>query len=332
MAEKKEFKLSEKTSVFVTSKAKTSNRPYAALCRNSPDGPRRYFYMSLQKLVEILKLLTNIQILLRRDTIKEQSLAVDQNISLTVSTFLGKKYVGFVNTGNHPRRMNINSEEFKVLVKTKSAINTFIQTIMQKQQTKTIPMETDTGPTVTMHKWGYFNVENGEMVQESEKWYFDMETCQEEGVAAEPSVDLLPMDKAPEFFTFSSLFTVPEESIMIKQAYIYVLKCSIERLRDKDCFPCMQNIPMTNSMHDDGCCMDWDEAVAKFMDTALLQGPREDVKRICSYIQGKMSEDNQPVFPLQVTQASRPLAHEVENWRMNLKGEYDLYRAADDAC
>ena len=140
------------------------------------------------------------------------------------------------------------------------------------------------------------------------------------------------MDKAPEFFTFSSLFTVPEESIMIKQAYIYVLKCSIERLRDKDCFPCMQNIPMTNSMHDDGCCMDWDEAVAKFTDTALLQGPREDVKRICSYIQGKMSEDNQPVFPLQVTQASRPLAHEVENWRMNLKGEYDLYRAADDAC
>ena len=52
-------------------------------------------------------------------------------------------------------------------------------------------METDTGPTVIMHKWGYFNVENGEMVQESEKWYFDMETCQKEGVAAQPSVDLL---------------------------------------------------------------------------------------------------------------------------------------------
>ena len=45
-----------------------------------------------------------------------------------------------------------------------------------------------------------------------------------------------------------------------------------------------------------------------------------------------MSEGNQPVFPLQVTQTSRPLAHEVENWRMNLKGEYDLYRVADDAC
>ena len=75
--------------------------------------------------------------------------------------------------------------------------------------------------------------------------------------------------KAHEFFTFSSEFEVPAEQLMVKQAYIYILKQHIERLRDRDCFACLQNIPLVNSMHDDGCCMEWDETVEKYLQICM---------------------------------------------------------------
>ena len=96
---------------------------------------------------------------------------------------------------------------------------------------------------------------------------------------------------------------------MVKQAYIYILKQYIERLRDRDCFACLQNIPLVNSMHDDGCCMEWDETVEKYLQVAMLQGPQEDVKRICMYITSKMNGNTSHL--LDVTLASRTSAIEL---------------------
>ena len=115
MVQTKEFILSAKTGLFITSKAKTNNRLYSALRRiKEVNGPQRYFYMSLQKLSAVLNIITNIQILLRRDTDKEQGLTVDDYLSISVSTFRGKKYVGFLKTGKKSQRMNIDIEEFNI--------------------------------------------------------------------------------------------------------------------------------------------------------------------------------------------------------------------------
>ena len=333
MVQTKEFNLSAKTVLFITSKAKTNNRPYAALRKSKEiNGPQRYFYMSLQKLAAFLKIITNIQILLKRDTDKEQFLAVDDYMKISVSTFRGKKYVGFVNTGKKPSRMNIDIEEFKVLAHSKVGIKNFIDSINQMQhKSEEAEFETPSERTVNLFKWGYFDVESGELIKEGDKWYFDADRCNDEGKAAEPSIDLLPCMRAPEFFTFSSSFDVPEEELMVKQAFIYIMKKYVERRRDGDCFACCQNIPLVNSLHDDGCCMTWDDSVEKYFSTVMYQEPQEDVKRICSYIVAKMHGNGNTSFLLDVTFLSRPLALEVEHWRKYLKGNYDLYQAADEA-
>ena len=333
MVQTKEFILSAKTGLFITSKAKTNNRPYAALRRSKEvNGPQRYFYMSLQKLSAVLNIITNIQILLRRDTDKEQCLTVDDYLSISVSTFRGKKYVGFLKTGKKSQRMNIDIEEFKVLAQSKAGIKNFIDTIaLMNCNAEAAEIETPSEGSVSMHKWGYFDVHSGELIKEGDKWYFDVDKCNEDGKAAEPSVDLISNMLAPEFFTFSSTFEVPQEDLLIKQAFIYVMKQYVERRRDGDCFACCQNIPLANSLHDDGCCMSWDDTVEKYFPTVLLQEPQEDVKRICSYIVAKLNGNSSTGFLLDVTLGSRPLALEVENWRKYLRGNYDLYQAADEA-
>ena len=128
--------------------------------------------------------------------------------------------------------------------------------------------------------------------------------------------------QTPEFFTFSSSFDVPEEELMVKQAFIYVMKQYVERRRDRDCFACCQNIPLVNILHDDRCCMTWDDSVEKYFSTVIYLEPQEDVKRICSYIVAKM---------LGVTFLSRLLALEVEHLCKYLKHNCDLYQAADEA-
>ena len=329
MVESKEFSLSPKTVLYITSKAKTNNRPYAALRRNKEkNGPQRYFYMSLQNMLAILRIITNIQILIKRETDQEQCLTLDDYIKISVSKFRGKKYIGFISTGKKPNRMNIDLEEFKLLVQNTVDIKSFIDSIYVKQQKSEETKPTSDG-SVSLYKWGYFNVQTGELVKEGEKWYFDSDRCNVDGKEAEPSVDLLPHMKAPEFFTFSSEFEVPAEQVMVKQAYIYILKQYIERLRDRDCFACLQNIPLVNSMHDDGCCMEWDETVEKYLQVAMLQGPQEDVKRICMYITSKMNGNTSHL--LDVTLASRPSVIELENWRKQLRGNYVIYQAADEA-
>ena len=331
MAESKEFELSLKTCILVTSKGKTSDRPYAALCkRKEVGGPRRWFYMGLNNLLEILNVLVNIQVLLKRDTVQEQRLRLDHNRSITVSTYLGKKYVGFVRTGQKSSRMNITVEEFKELLKCKEEVKTYTKAIMNKKQTMVADSQDNpVEQAVELHKWGYFNTENGEMVKEADHWYFDHETCNIAGIAAEPSIDLLPISRAPELFTFSSNHDVPEQRVMVNQAFIYVLKQYIERLRDKNCHACMQNIPLVNSMHDDGCCMDWEDAVQKYMEVAILHEPQKDVYRICDYIMSKIKTGDK--LNVQISLAVKPKAMEVEHWRANLRGYQVIYQAADEA-
>ena len=54
-------------------------------------------------------------------------------MKISVSTFKGKTYVGFVNTGKKPNRMNIDIEEFKVLTHSKVRIKHFVDAINQMQ-------------------------------------------------------------------------------------------------------------------------------------------------------------------------------------------------------
>ena len=183
MVQTKEFNLSAKTVLFISSKAKTNNRPYAALRKSKEiNGPQRYFYMNLQKLAAFLKVISNIQILLKRDTEKEQFLTLDDYMKISVSTFKGKKYVGFVNTGKKPNRMDIDIEDFKVLTHSKVGIKNFLHSIDQMQRkSEGAELETPSEKTVNMFKWGYFDVESGELIKEDDKWFFDADRCNDEG-------------------------------------------------------------------------------------------------------------------------------------------------------
>ena len=166
--------------------------------------------------------------------------------------FRGKKYVEFLKTDKKSQSMNTYIEEFKVLAQSKAGIKNFIDTIaLIKCNDEVAEIETPSEGSVSMHKWGYFDVHSGELIKEGDKWHFDVDKCNEDG-KAEASVDLISNMLAPKFFTFSSTFEVPQEDLLVKPAFIYVMKQYVERRRDGDCFACCQNIPLTNSLHDDG--------------------------------------------------------------------------------
>ena len=195
MAESKEFELSLKTCLLVTCKGKTSDRPYAALCkRKEVGGPRRWFYMGLNNLLEILNILVNIQVLLKRDTVQEQRLRLEQEHSSEY--IFGKKVCGIC-------------KDWSELLKCKEEVKAYTKAIMNKKQTMVADSQDNpVERTVELHKWGYFNTENGEMVKEADHWYFDHETCNIAGIAAEP--------------TFSSNHDVPEQRVMVKHLFMYL--------------------------------------------------------------------------------------------------------------
>ena len=132
------------------------------------NGPQTYFYMSLQNMLAILRIITNIQILIKRETDQEQCLTLDDYIKISVSKFRGKKYIGFISTGKKPNRMNIDLEKFKQLVQNMVDIESFIDSIYVKQQKSEETKPTSDG-NVSLYKWGYFNVETGELVEKKGK-------------------------------------------------------------------------------------------------------------------------------------------------------------------
>ena len=119
--------------------------------------------------------------------------------------------------------MNIDIEKFQVLAQSKAGIKNFFDTIaLMKCNAEVAKIETPSEGSVSMHKWGYFDVHSGELIKEGDKWYFDVDKCNEDGKAAEPSVDLISNMLAPEIFTFSSTFELPQEDLLVKQAFIYM--------------------------------------------------------------------------------------------------------------
>ena len=72
---KKDFRLSAQTTVYVTSKAETNNFPYAAICRQKEEnGTKRFFYMNLNTLLELLGMILQVYCILKRDCGYEQTL------------------------------------------------------------------------------------------------------------------------------------------------------------------------------------------------------------------------------------------------------------------
>ena len=59
-------------------------------------------------------------------------------------------------------------------------------------------------------------------------------------------------------------------------------------------------------MHDDGCCMDWEDAVQKYMEVAIQHKPQKDVYRICVYIMSKIKTGDK--LNIQISLAVKPKA------------------------
>ena len=332
---KKDFRLSAQTSVYVTSKAETNNFPYAAVCRQKEEnGTKRFFYMSLNTLLELLGMILQVSCILKRDCGYEQTLPLDDTKKVSVSTFRGKKYVCFSNTGKKPSRMNINAEEFKELAKVKNEIKDFIKSVKtslkkstgDEHANKNNSLEQNEELKLTVFKWCYVCQSTGNTLVESNRSYLDMEKCKSEGQRNEPSVDLLPHSQPPLFMNYSMNVPLPAIADIFKQIQVYVFKKNIEALRDSECYACNENVAYANPLHDEGCCMEWLVAMEHYYLRIYSSLQTElEVTRMFDQVIHKCGKEN--VSP---PSCPKPTFQEIENWNNIVSKEYyELYQAVD---
>ena len=332
---KKDFNLSIKTSLFITSKAEKGDFPYAALCRQKvEDGPRRLFYMTLNNVLELLSMLLQIGALIKKESQYEQSIPLDNYKEVSVTNFRGQKYLCFKNNGKKPNMMNINKEEFMELAKMKDDITQYVKDvkdlIKRQKQNKTSNtamelQENESVQKVTIYRWSYLCPSTGDVITEGTRGYEELAQCKQAGEQSKPSLDIAPNFGDPLLMTYSVQIPLPRKAEVFRMIHIYVYKKFIERIRDGECYACNHNLPYTNSLHEDGCCMDWEDAIKlyylKVYSSPEIQGEAHNLFEKIMAKPGTKHPNN-----LQAMQ--KPSFEEVAEWNLTIPNElYEVFQA-----
>ena len=275
--------------------------------------------------LQVLDLCHKIQVLINMcsNSDREQVIQIDDKKSVTVSEFKGNKYVGFSSKSNKCR-MNLNVDEFKQLMKIKPDVKSFVKEIMAGKMVKnedTSNTQNEPNRTILLHTWAYFDPSSGAIIKQSEKWFLDEEICSSEGTNGEPSLDMTSMCPKPEMFVYASEFEIPHSTEeLIRLLYIFVIKGKIESLRDTECYACAENRPFHHPLHDEGCCMSWDEAVDKYYQAIFITRPEENVKQLLYIIAENLTGDKDAILKdvSKVENYNWPLSYEIQQWRKNL--------------
>ena len=273
MATALDIPLSDKTSVFVNSRSKNKDLPYAGLKRTKPGDAayKRLFYLTLQNIMMVLDYIPRLKALTQLEEDRQNvNLELDKCKTVGVCTYNGQKYISFQKRGKELAPfMNLDMYEFKRLTECAEQIRATVKELME---IKSAPMPTYVPRGLTLYKWMYICPVTGKLVKEAERWYLNRHVCRSEGVAWDSYFDLTgkTYEKRPEMFSFDSTFTLPDNGTLAKKAFIYAIKHIIELIRDRDCEACADNLPFHNMDHDLGCCLEWDVAVEKFYQEHIL--------------------------------------------------------------
>ena len=330
---KNNFPLSAQTSVFITSKAQTNEFPYAALCKQKEeDGPKRFFYMSLNNMMEFLGMLMQINTLINRDTEYVQTIPLDKQKEISVKTYRGKKYVCFKNNGKKVSMMNINTLEFNEILKQKQKLQQFIQAvkehnIKQKSNKSTKESEEESRQeTVTVYKWCYVCPESGNNIKESENCYLNVDVCKSAGELYKPCNDVPGNQAPPLFMQYSVNIPLPNADVIMRQIHIYVYKKNIEAMRNSECYACEENVPYSSEQHDEGCCMEWDVAVnLYYLRVACGLQSEMDIQMIWDRLVGRFGKPN-----TDMPRIEKPIKEEIMEWNRIVSNDlYGLYKALD---
>ena len=84
---------------------------------------------------------------------------------------------------------------------------------------------------------------------------------------------------------------LPVGEHLVKLCYYYLLKKTIEELQKKNCYGCEQDHP-SQRQHLDGCLQEFDDAVERYFDVAVLEVKAKDVEELCARV---LEFANQPV-------------------------------------